>query len=231
MGVDSKQTHVPEDDVGAGSTEYHVKFAAPHSSSEGVASLELERQLSVLFAARTEPDRCSLQLTDEFALKSSLFEQADADAVGAAGGLRGHADDRRAAQTSLVEQRDAVLMDMEARLRDMEAKLDESLISRDRQIQRYERELANVRAKLEAKESELEAVRLRLTDAEKACGLAKSKPEADTSHAQTVTGSANGDEDQVARRLMERVRAIEAEIASKRWNEKSIEEMECRNEG
>jgi hypothetical protein len=41
----------------------------------------------------------------------------------------------------------------------------------------------------------------------------------------------NRDEDQVTRRLMERMRALESEVASKRWNEKSIEEMECRNEG
>ena len=41
----------------------------------------------------------------------------------------------------------------------------------------------------------------------------------------------NRDEDQVIRRLMERVRAIEAEIASMRWDEKGIEAMECRNEG
>jgi chromosome segregation ATPase len=95
-------------------------------------------------------------------------------------------------------------------------------------LPQYERELRNVRAKLEVKESELETVRLRLTDAEK--GLTKSKAEADTLRAQTATGSVNRDEDQVTRRLMERVRALE-EVASKRWNEKSIEEMECRNEG
>jgi len=79
-----------------------------------------------------------------------------------------------------------------------------------------------VRAKLEAKESELEAVRLRLMDAE---------AESDKLRAQTATGSVNRDEEQVTRRIMERIRAIEAEVASKRWNEKSIEDMECRNEG
>jgi hypothetical protein len=104
----------------------------------------------------------------------------------------------------------------------MQAKLDELLISRDQ-------ELANVRAKLEANESELEAVRLRLTDAEK--GLTKSKAEADTSRARNDTSSVNKDEDQVTRMLMERMQALEAEVASKRWNEKSIEDMECRNEG
>jgi hypothetical protein len=107
--------------------------------------------------------------------------------------------------------------------------LDELGESRDQQVGQYEKELKNVRAKLEAKESELEAVRLRLTDAEK--GLTKSKAEAETLRSQIATGSMNRDEDQVTRRLMERMRAIEAEVASKRWNEKSIEEMECRNEG
>jgi hypothetical protein len=95
-------------------------------------------------------------------------------------------------------------------------------------LPQYERELTNVRAKLEANESELEAVRLRLTDAEK--GLARSKAEADTLRAQTATGSMSRDEDQVTRSLMERMRALE-EVASKRWNEKSLEDMECRNEG
>ena len=105
----------------------------------------------------------------------------------------------------------------------------ELVASRDQQVGQYEKELKSVRVELEAKVSELEAVRLRLTDAEK--GLAKSKAEADTSRAQNATGSMNTDEDQVTRRLMERMRALETEVASKRWNEKSIEEMECRNEG
>ena len=78
-------------------------------------------------------------------------------------------------------------------------------------------ELAEVRAELEAKKSELETVRSRLTDAEN--GWTKG------------TGSGNTDEDQATRSLMERMRVIEVEMASKRWNEKNIEEMECRNEG
>ena len=100
-------------------------------------------------------------------------------------------------------------------------------------LQQYEKELTNAHSKLEAKESELEAVRLRLTDAEK--GWTQSKAEADTLRAQTATSLVNRDEDPVTRRLMERMRALETEMASKRWtkamDEKSIEEMECRNEG
>ncbi|KAN0105725.1 hypothetical protein V8E52_010737 [Russula decolorans] len=221
-GVNSKPRRVPEDHVGEGSTEYHAKFAASHSSSEGeVTRLELERQLSVLLAAQTERDQRISRLTDELALKSALLEQAETNAAEAAKRagleLREHAD-RLLMQTSLVEQREAELVDMQA-------KLDELLLSRDQQ---HEKGFSNVLAKLEASRSELEAVRLRFTDAEK--GWTKSKAEANTLRAQIATSSVNRDEDQVTRRLMERVRAIEAEMASKRWNEKSIAEMECRNE-
>jgi hypothetical protein len=183
------------------------KFAALHSSPEGeVARLEVERQLSVLLASQTERDQRIARLTDELALKSALLEKAEMNAAEgekrAEMELRGHAD-RLLMQTSLVEQRDAELVDMQARL-------------------------ANMHAKLEANESELEAVRLRLTDAEQS--LTKSKAEADALRAQTATGSANRDEEPIARRLMGRMRALELEVKSK-WDEKCIEEMECRNEG
>jgi hypothetical protein len=205
-GVNSKPKRVPEDDVGEGSSEYHAEFAAPHSSPEGeVARSELERQLSVSLSDKTERERRIAQLADEPALKSTLLEQAEASASNRAG---------------------LKLVDMQARL----DKLEKLLLSHDQQIGQYKKELANVHAKLEAKESELEAVRLRLTDVEK--GWIKSKAEADTIRAQTATGSVNKDEDQVTRSLIERVQAIEAEMASRPrgWNEKRIEEMECRNE-
>ena len=233
-GVDSKPRRVPEDDVGEGSTEYRAKFVAPHSFSEGeVTRLEPERHPSVSLAAQTEQDQRIAQLTNELALKSARFEQAEANAVEAARrtGLepREHTDDRRLMQTSPVKQRDVEVVDVQARLSDMQAKLDGLLLSHNQQIGQYDRELANVRAKLEAKDSELEAARrLRLTDVEK--NLTKSRGEADTLNAPTATSSVNRDEDQITRRLMERVRALEAEIVSKRWNGKSIEEMECTNE-
>ena len=221
-GPNGKPRRVLDGDVSGGSTEYHVKFATPHSTS-GVTRLELERQLSVSLAVQTERGRRIAQLTDELALKSALLEQAEASAVEAARragpGLREYTDDRRPMRTSLVKRRDVEPVDMQA-------KLDEVLLSHNQHIGQYEEELAIVRAKLEANESELEAVRLRLTEAG-----TKSKAEADKFRAQTATSSVNGDEDQVTRRLMERMRAIEAEIASKKWNEKSIEAMECRNEG
>jgi hypothetical protein len=90
-------------------------------------------------------------------------------------------------------------------------------------------ELAEVRAKLEARESELEAVRLRLTDTE-IC-WAKSKAEADTLRAMTTVGVVSTDEDRITRGLAERIRAMEAEMASLRMSGKSSEAMQTRNEG
>ena len=115
-----------------------------------------------------------------------------------------------AAKDELRERSDQLLMqaarvkqsDME--LRYIQTKLDER-----------EKELANMRVKLAAKESELEAIRLRLMNAEN----------------DLIKRPGNREEDQVARRIMERLRAIEDEMALKRSNEKSIEDMECRNEG
>jgi hypothetical protein len=183
--------------------------------------LKLERQLSVSLAAQTERDQRIVQLTNELALKNALLEQVEANATEAAKRagleLREHAN-RLLMQSSEVKQRGVELRDVQARP-----------LSRGQQIEQYEKELASVRVKLETKESELEVVRLKLADAEK--GWIKSKAEADALRAQTAAGFTNRDEDQVIRRLLERVRAIEAQMASIQWNEKAIEEMECRNEG
>jgi hypothetical protein len=62
-------------------------------------------------------------------------------------------------------------------------------------------------------------------------GCAKSEAEADIYRTPTATGLVSTGEDRVLHRLMERVRAMEAEIASLRWDEKGFEMMECRNEG
>ena len=209
-----------EDDVNEGSTKYHAKFAAPHSSFEGDAArleherfMGLKRQLLVSLAAQTERDQRIAQLTDELALKSSLLEQAEANAVETAkrAGLepREHVD-RPVMQISMVKQSD---------LMDKQAKPEESPLSRDQQYGQYGKKLANVRAKLEAKETELEAIRLRLTDTEK--GWNESKAEADTLRTQIST-----DEDRVVRRLTERMRAmIEAEMSSLRRKEESRESI------
>jgi DNA repair exonuclease SbcCD ATPase subunit len=192
---------------------------------------DLGRQLSETLAER---DRHIAQLTNQLAQKGALLERAEANA----------AEAKKHAGLELLE---------------LQAKLNELMLSRDEHLRtleqaqsalqkatsraantdgpsqpacEHETELAEVRAELERKNSELEAVRLRVTDAENRC--AKSKAEADSLRAQTAAGAAglvNTDVDQVIHRLMERMRAIEVEMASRRWNEKSIESMECRNEG
>ena len=86
-----------------------------------------------------------------------------------------------------------------------------------------------MRAELEASKSESAAFRLQLADTENGCS--KSKAEAGAYRTPTATGLVNVDEGRVVHRLMERMQAMEAEMASLRWNEKSFEMMECRNEG
>ena len=203
-----------------------------------------ERQLSAMLATQTVRDQhlAQLPVTEKLAPKSALFEAGAnaAEATKHAGLDPRDLVDRLLVQTSLVEQKDAELVKMQG-------KLDELVLSRDQhalaleQAQRahadeYETELAKVRAELEAKKSELEAkkselevIRLRLTDAE--IGWAKSKTEADTLRALNTTSLASTDEDRIARVVLERIRAMEAEMASLRWSEKNFEEMETRNEG
>ena len=204
--MNSRPRRVPEDDVREGPSEYLETVGATPSGE--ATRLEFERQLS-----QTERDQRIARLT-------ALLERAEANAAVAAG----------RAEPEPCKHAGRLLMQRDAEFVDIQVKLNQLVVSHDQQVRQYEKELTNVRAKLETKESELDSVRLRLTEAEK--GWTKSKAEADTLRAQkTATGSVNRDEDQVTRRLMERVRAIEAEMVSKRWNEKSIEEMECRNEG
>jgi hypothetical protein len=216
-----------EDDDGEDSTERHAKLVAPDAPSgkeiarlEDGRLIELERQLSETLVAKTERDQRIAQLTDELALKS---EQAEANA----------AEAKKRARLELHE---------------LQAKLDESLLSRDHALEQAQsalqkasraaeaneqsqRENAELHAKLEARESELAAFRLRLADTENNSSSAKSKAEPDTYRTQNTTGLVNTDEDRVVHRLLERMQAMEIEIASLRFNEKSFELMECRNEG
>ena len=225
-GENGRPRRVPEeDDDGEGSTDHHAKLMAPDAPSgkeiarlEDERLIELERQLSETFVAKTERDQRIAQLTDELALKSALLEQA--------------AEEKKRAGLEL---------------RGLQAKLDELLLSRDHALEqdpsasqkatshtaeaneRIQRELAEVHAKLEARESELAAVRLRLADTENGCS--KSKAEAGTyRNTQIATGLVNTDEERIVHRLMERMQTMEAEMASLRWNEKSFEMMKCRNE-
>jgi len=83
-----------------------------------------------------------------------------------------------------------------------------------KQIGEYEAKLAELRAELREKKSELEAVRLQLTDAND--GGAKSGAKAEILHIQNdMAGPVKADED---RGIMERMRAMEAQIASmQKW--------------
>ncbi|KAF8500277.1 hypothetical protein F5888DRAFT_1370557 [Russula emetica] len=172
---------------------------------------DLERQLLAMLAAQTERDRRIAQLTDQLVQKSSLLEQAEANVA-------------EAKKRTGLEQ-----YELQAKLDEFQSALQKAPFRAAEANEQSQRELAEVHAKLEARESELAAVRLRLTDAE--IGWAKSKAEADTLRAQTAAGLVNTDVDRVMHRLMERMRAMETEVSSLRGNEKSIEAMECRNEG
>jgi hypothetical protein len=213
----------PEDGVIGGSTEYHAKFLAPHSSSERVARLELERQLSVSLSVQTEQGQRIARLAEELTVKSALLEQAEANP--AEGKRRAilelvrELEDRLLAQTSLVKQRDAELVDTRSKLRNAEAKLDESLLSLSQQIVRYAAELANVCAKLEAKESELEAVRLRPTDADD--GWTRSKTRAGKLRTVTAASLIDLNEDRDECDPKEDKQVMEAGLASPQWNEKN----------
>jgi hypothetical protein len=185
-----------------------------------------------MLAAQSERDQRLAQLTDELARKSALLEQAEANAVEATkrAGLEPREQaDRLLAQTSQAEQKDAEFVEMQA-------KLDELLLSRDQHVHaleqqnwQYEPELAEMRAESEARKSELEAVRLQLMDGKN--GWAGSKVEADTSRGMTTASLASTEEDQITRVLVERIRAMEAEIDSLRWSEKGWEDRPSRNEG
>jgi chromosome segregation ATPase len=221
----------------------------PDVSSEGEVTrleygrvVELERQLSAMLAAQTERDQRLAQLADELALKSALLERVEANAAEAtelAGPEPRELADRLLAQTSLVEHKDAELVKMQAKLDELALSHDQHVralgqaesalhkaTSRAADADRYESELVGVRAELEARKSELEAIRLRLTNAE--VGWTKSKTEVDTLRA---AGLVSADEDRIVRILLERIRAVEYEMASIRWSEKSFEAMETRNEG
>jgi hypothetical protein len=260
-GASGRPRHVPgEDNDGEGLTKHHAKRVAPDASSgketarlEDGCLIELERQLSETLVAQTERDERIAQLTYDLALKSALLEQAAEEKKRARLELR----ELQAKLGELLQFRDRAIEQAEANaaeekkragleLRELQAKLNESLLSRDHALEQAQRalqkasctaeaneqsqrELTEMRTELEARKSESTAFRLRLADTENGC--ARSKAEADTCRNQTATGVANTDEDRVVQRLMERMQAMEAEMASLRGNEKSFEMMECRNEG
>jgi len=257
---DNSRCDPEEDEDGKGSTEHHAKLVAPDTSSrkevvrlEHERNADPERQLSKTLAER---DRHIAQLTDQLVQKSALLEQAEANVAEAKKRAGLEQRELQAKFDELLLSRDlAEAKAAEAKKRagleqrELQAKLDELLLSRGQALgqaqsslqkatfraaeadERGQRELAEVHAKLEARESELAAVRSRLTDAED--GWAKSKAAAGLSRAgtQAEAGLVNMDVDRAMWRLMERMRVMEAEMASLQGNEKGIEAMECRNEG
>jgi hypothetical protein len=249
-----------EDDNGKGSTDHHAKSVAPGAPSgkevarlEDGCFIEPERQPSETLVAKTELGRRIAQLTDELALNSALLEQAAEGKKCARLELRelqakldesllSHDRALKLAEVNAAEDKKRARLE----LRELQTRLDESLLSRDHALEQAQsalqkascvaeaneqsqRELAEMRAEFEVSKSELAAFRLRLADTENGCP--RSKAEANTYRTQTTTGLVNTDEDRVVHRLMERMQAMEAEIASLRGNEKSFEMMECRNEG
>lgn len=95
----------------------------------------------------------------------------------------------------------------------------------EHQAEQYKTELAEVRAELEARQSESEAVCFQFVDGKNE--WAKSKIETDTL---PMAGLVSLDEARITHGLVERIQAMEAEMASLR-GEKSSEAIPTRNEG
>ena len=188
-----------------------------------------ERQLSEMHAAQTERDRRIAQLTDKLTQKDALLEQAEANAAKSRKHARLELRKLQAKLGELTLSRDEHLRALEQAQSALQKATSRAAGADERSQSacEHEAELAEVHAELEGKKSELEAVRLRLADAENRCS--KSKVEAGTlrTETQAAAGLVNMDVDRVMRRLM---RAVEAEMASLRGDEKSIESLECRNE-
>ena len=208
-----------------------------------------KRQPSATLAAQTEQDRRMAQLADELALKSALLEQAQADAAEATKhtGLElSELADRLLEKTSLVELKDAALVKIQAKLVELLLSRDQDLRALEqsqsalqkatsraadadersrRACEHYETELAKVRV---AGKSKPEAVSVQLADMDN--GWTKNNTDGDTSPPLTAASLDSMDEDPIIRGLVERIRALEAEVAALRWNEKSSDVMNV-NEG
>ena len=200
---------------------------------------DLERRFSETLAAQSERDRRNAQLTDQLAQKSALLEQAEANAAEAKKRAGLELRKLQAKLDELMLSRDEHLRALEQAQSALQRATSRATEANERsqraceQIGEYETKLAEVRAELdEKKKSELEAVHLPLTDA-KDGGIKSSSAKAEKLHAQNtnMAGPVNTDEDRDMRGIMERMRAMEAEIAALRRSEKSFERMECSNEG
>jgi hypothetical protein len=123
-------------------------------------------------------------------------------------------------EVAQVEQKGADLVKIQAKLDELVLSRDQHVRALEQRIEQYGTEVAGLRAGLEASRSDLKAVRLPPTEVDS--GLATRKTESDT------LGLVNTDEGQITRGLVERMRAMEAEMESLRLGEKSSED---RNEG
>jgi hypothetical protein len=204
-----------------------------------------ERQLSAKLAAQTEQDQRTAQLAEELALKSALLGQAE-EATKRTGLELSELSDRLLEKTSLVELKDASLVKMQAKLVELLLSRDQDLRALEqaqsalqkasscaadanersrRACEHYETELAKVRV---AGKSKPEAVCLQLADMDN--GWTKNNTDGDTSPSLSTASLDSMDEDPITRGLVERIRALEAEVAALRWNEKSSDVMNL-NEG
>jgi DNA repair exonuclease SbcCD ATPase subunit len=209
--------------------------AAEETKHAGLEQRELRAKLDELTRSRDqakanaaeEMERAGLEQRELRVKLDELMLSRDQAKANAAEEMEGAGLEQRELQAKLDEltlSRDELLQTLEQAQGALQKATSPSADANERSqpARAHETELAEVRAELEGKKSELAAVRLRLTDAED--GLAKSKAEADTLRAQTA------DVDRLVHRLMERMRAMENEMSSLRGNEKSMEDMECRNE-
>ncbi|KAH8990140.1 hypothetical protein EDB86DRAFT_3065324 [Lactarius hatsudake] len=155
---------------------------------------------------------------DRLLAQTSMAEQKDAELVNA----RAQIDElllSRDQHVRALEQAQSALLKATSRA----GEVDEQAQRTREQVVQYMAELSELRGELEARTSELESLRSRLTDAENS--WAKSREEADAFRALTTTGlgelldthrDLKTDEERLTRGHVERVEAMEAEVASLR---------------
>jgi chromosome segregation ATPase len=198
---------------------------------------ELERQLQTVTSERNGQNRKLAELNDSLALQTTLLEQAESRAADASkradaveeshertlqdhidledrhasveASLREHAD-RLLSQTSLLEQREAEYLNIQAQLEELTQSRDQHVRALDQartalqstssraqevdgqhqrareRINRLEVDMTELRGELDARTSEAESAKIRLADVENS--WAKSREEADAFRALT-TGS------------------------------------------
>ena len=183
--------------------EAHVSVLRDHTDVQ-------ERHAALDAELREQADRLVAQ--------TSLAEQKDAELVNAQSQIEELLLSRDQ-HVRALEQAQSALQKATSRASEVDA---QSQHTREQAVQ-YVAELSELRGELEARLSELESLRTRLTDAENS--WAKSREEADAFRALTTTGlgelldthrDLKTDEDRITRGHVERVQAMEAEVASLR---------------